>query len=157
VPQTLCKLPSDVGTSVGGTWNSDGVSLFSDLAGIYRVPAAGGEPTRAYIGQALKALVMHEVGHTLGLRHNFKGSLQPPSVIDQTHCSVSWFTLSLMGPHNRPKLIATEGSSGKPITNGERRNQYHERAAQFLDRLSDARQKAEDLGKEVGSLFAAKD
>jgi hypothetical protein len=30
--------------------------------------------TRDYIGQALKALVMHEVGHTLGLRHNFRGS-----------------------------------------------------------------------------------
>ncbi|MBV9123095.1 MAG: zinc-dependent metalloprotease, partial [Planctomycetes bacterium] len=26
------------------------------------------------IGQAIKAVVMHEVGHTLGLRHNFKGS-----------------------------------------------------------------------------------
>jgi hypothetical protein len=36
--------------------------------------AAGGEATRAYVGQALKALVMHEVGHTLGLRHNFRGS-----------------------------------------------------------------------------------
>ena len=35
---------------------------------------AGGEPTRAYVSQALKALVMHEVGHTLGLRHNFRGS-----------------------------------------------------------------------------------
>ena len=30
--------------------------------------------TRNYIGQALKALIMHEVGHTLGLRHNFRGS-----------------------------------------------------------------------------------
>jgi hypothetical protein len=29
---------------------------------------------RLYIGQALKALIMHEVGHTLGLRHNFRGS-----------------------------------------------------------------------------------
>jgi hypothetical protein len=36
--------------------------------------SAGGEPGRAYVGQALKALVMHEVGHTLGLRHNFRGS-----------------------------------------------------------------------------------
>ena len=34
----------------------------------------GESPTRAYIGQALKALVMHEIGHTLGLRHNFRGS-----------------------------------------------------------------------------------
>jgi hypothetical protein len=35
---------------------------------------AGAEASRAYVGQALKALVMHEVGHTLGLRHNFRGS-----------------------------------------------------------------------------------
>jgi Met-zincin/Domain of unknown function (DUF5117) len=35
---------------------------------------AGGEVSREYIGQALKALVMHEIGHTLGLRHNFRGS-----------------------------------------------------------------------------------
>lgn len=27
-----------------------------------------------YIGQAIKEVVMHEVGHTLGLRHNFKSS-----------------------------------------------------------------------------------
>ncbi len=26
------------------------------------------------IGQAIKEIVMHEVGHTLGLRHNFKAS-----------------------------------------------------------------------------------
>ena len=38
------------------------------------VMAAGGAAPREYIGQALKALVMHEVGHTLGLRHNFRGS-----------------------------------------------------------------------------------
>lgn len=29
---------------------------------------------REYIRQALKELIMHEVGHTLGLRHNFKAS-----------------------------------------------------------------------------------
>ena len=34
----------------------------------------GGAVTRRYIGQALKALIMHEIGHTLGLRHNFRGS-----------------------------------------------------------------------------------
>ena len=39
--------------------------------GIHR--GAGGM-SRRYIGEALKALVMHEIGHTLGLRHNFRGS-----------------------------------------------------------------------------------
>ena len=46
-PQTLCKLPTDAGSIFGGTWNRDGVILFSGLAGIYRVPATGGEPTLA--------------------------------------------------------------------------------------------------------------
>jgi hypothetical protein len=45
-PQTLCNLP--VGVSLfGGTWNRDGIILFSGTAGIYRVPATGGEPTLA--------------------------------------------------------------------------------------------------------------
>lgn len=34
----------------------------------------GGELPEEFIGQALKALIMHEVGHTLGIRHNFKAS-----------------------------------------------------------------------------------
>ena len=34
----------------------------------------GGELSEVYIGEAMKLLVMHEVGHTLGLRHNFKAS-----------------------------------------------------------------------------------
>ncbi|MDX2042218.1 MAG: protein kinase [Acidobacteriota bacterium] len=46
-PQTLCKLPAGILQIVGGTWNSDGVILFSGNAGIYRVPATGGEPTLA--------------------------------------------------------------------------------------------------------------
>jgi hypothetical protein len=36
-----------------------------------------------YLGAAIKDLVMHEVGHTLGLRHNFKASSGIPS--DQLH------------------------------------------------------------------------
>jgi hypothetical protein len=36
--------------------------------------AAGAPVPREFIGQALKELVMHEVGHTLGLRHNFRGT-----------------------------------------------------------------------------------
>jgi hypothetical protein len=35
------------------------------------------------INQAIKETVMHEVGHTLGLRHNFKGSTMLPN--DQLH------------------------------------------------------------------------
>ena len=32
----------------------------------------GGKVPEEFIGQAIKEVVMHEVGHTLGLRHNFK-------------------------------------------------------------------------------------
>ena len=39
---------------------------------------AGGLAPEKYIGDALRDLVMHEVGHTLGLRHNFKGSSAIP-------------------------------------------------------------------------------
>jgi hypothetical protein len=35
------------------------------------------------INQAVKSIIMHEVGHTLGLRHNFKGSTMLPN--DQLH------------------------------------------------------------------------
>jgi len=34
----------------------------------------GGKVPEEFIGQALKEVTMHEVGHTLGLRHNFKAS-----------------------------------------------------------------------------------
>ncbi len=57
----------------GETMGSDGglaTALFAARGEI----GAGETPARAYIGQALKALVMHEIGHTLGLRHNFRGS-----------------------------------------------------------------------------------
>jgi len=42
LPATIC----DVGVGVGGTWNREGVILFSSLGGrgISRVPATGGEP-----------------------------------------------------------------------------------------------------------------
>lgn len=36
--------------------------------------APGGELPREAIGQVIKAVTMHEVGHSLGLRHNFRGS-----------------------------------------------------------------------------------
>src|SRR5262249_11675007 len=37
-------------------------------------PPGGGALSEELIGQAIKETTMHEVGHTLGLRHNFKAS-----------------------------------------------------------------------------------
>ena len=45
--------------------------------------APGGTLPPEYLGGAIKDLVMHEVGHTLGLRHNFKASSGIPS--DELH------------------------------------------------------------------------
>lgn len=52
---------------------AEGTLLRAALAAAGAIPPGGAVP-REYIGQALKELVMHEVGHTLGLRHNFRGS-----------------------------------------------------------------------------------
>merc|ERR1711923_370104 len=41
-----------------------------DAAGVQTLDGVPEE----FIGPLLKDLIMHEVGHTLGLRHNFKGS-----------------------------------------------------------------------------------
>jgi hypothetical protein len=39
---------------------------------------AGDEVPEEFVGEAMKWVVMHEVGHTLGLRHNFKSSSDIP-------------------------------------------------------------------------------
>jgi hypothetical protein len=59
--------------SYGAALGAEGTVFRSALIGAGVVPPGGSVP-REYIGQALKELVMHEVGHGLGLRHNFRGS-----------------------------------------------------------------------------------
>ena len=64
-PSLLCRF--------GEGMDRQGTIARALLAARGAMPAGAAAP-REYIGQALKALVMHEVGHTLGLRHNFRGS-----------------------------------------------------------------------------------
>jgi hypothetical protein len=51
-----------------------------------------------FLGQAIKEVVMHEVGHSLGLRHNFKASimLKPEQVNDTSITRVKGMTGSVM-------------------------------------------------------------
>ena len=46
-----------------------------------QLPLGEGLPATAKerVEKAIASIVAHEIGHTLGLRHNFKGSLLPPS------------------------------------------------------------------------------
>jgi hypothetical protein len=73
-PQTLCEFP------VSPLLGED----FTTVSSLTRAPGAGPQPTGARTGiqmveDYVTGVVLHEIGHTLGLRHNFKGSLVPPS------------------------------------------------------------------------------
>jgi hypothetical protein len=70
---------------------------------------AGGAAPRDYIGQALKALVMHEVGHTLGLRHNFRGSagISAEDIADRDHTGEHGLGVSVMD--YSPPALALDG------------------------------------------------
>ncbi len=61
--------------------------------------------TRLYIGRALKALIMHEVGHTLGLRHNFRGSagVTKAQLSDRAYTRANGLGVSVMD-YNPPAL-----------------------------------------------------
>ena len=50
------------------------MNFMATTMAIRELTGLNGEMPEEYLGQALKALTMHEVGHTLGLRHNFKAS-----------------------------------------------------------------------------------
>jgi Met-zincin len=69
----------------------------------------GGALPRAYIGEALKALVMHEVGHTLGLRHNFRGSagISAEDLSDRDHTAMHGHGVSVMD--YSPPALALDG------------------------------------------------
>lgn len=68
--------------------------LYAVLRAEGKVPANGKVPEE-YIGQAIKEVVMHEVGHTLGLRHNFKAS-----------------TMLSLADCNNPEITRARGLSG---------------------------------------------
>ncbi len=50
------------------------VGLMAAMMSAHGTIDPGGKVPEEFIGQAIKEVVMHEVGHTLGLRHNFKSS-----------------------------------------------------------------------------------
>ncbi len=72
----LRRLPAERGAllcSYSQALGLEGTLLRAALTGNGLITSGAAVP-KEYIGSALKELVMHEVGHTLGLRHNFRGS-----------------------------------------------------------------------------------
>ncbi|HBP23670.1 MAG TPA: hypothetical protein DEA08_38570 [Planctomycetes bacterium] len=65
------------------------------------VAMSGGEGFGGYLAQIVKETVMHEVGHTLGLRHNFKAS--------------SWLPLSKINSKERPEAISASVMDYHPV------------------------------------------
>jgi hypothetical protein len=59
---------------------------------------ANGELPIEYIGEILREITMHEVGHTLTLRHNFKGSTSIPNehLHDQAYTATNGVSASVM-------------------------------------------------------------
>jgi hypothetical protein len=73
----------------------------------------GAPVPREYIGQALKELVMHEVGHTLGLRHNFRGTATIPATKlgDRTFTAANGTSGSVMD-YNPPAIALDRSKQG---------------------------------------------
>jgi hypothetical protein len=82
---------------------------FGATALIMRDAAPGGKIPEELIGQGLKEVVMHEVGHTLGLRHNFKASTlwKMDELHDTTKTRAKGITASVMD--YAPVNIAPKG------------------------------------------------
>ncbi|NJM90981.1 MAG: hypothetical protein HC863_01535 [Myxococcales bacterium] len=72
------------------------------------LPLTGAQKLERYV----QYVVAHEIGHTLGLRHNFKGSLLPPSssVMDYTVASAA-IAQPTPGSYDRDALAYLYGSS----------------------------------------------
>jgi hypothetical protein len=84
--EMLTALPEELeALGRGGELASLGAELASQGALIRSLLAARGElgPSdpvpMEYVDQAVKWVTMHEVGHTLGLRHNFRSSVDTPN------------------------------------------------------------------------------
>ncbi len=64
-----CCAACQYATSMAGQFRMAAMALGASAAA-----GKDGELPEELIGQAIKAIVMHEVGHSLGLRHNFRAS-----------------------------------------------------------------------------------
>jgi hypothetical protein len=65
------------GPELGAELSAQGSLLRAALAATGQIRPGEAVPME-YVGEAIKWVTMHEVGHTLGLRHNFRASVDTP-------------------------------------------------------------------------------
>jgi hypothetical protein len=74
--------------------------------------AADGKLPKEFIHQGLKEVVMHEVGHTLGLRHNFKASTWKPLEEISGKADVAQSTVGSVMDYTPPNIVKKGGEQG---------------------------------------------
>jgi uncharacterized protein DUF4953 len=85
-----------------------GLAYQAQAAGAGNQALTGKQKLEAYI----QHVVTHEVGHTLGLRHNFKGSLMPPtSSIMEYSVLEAAIAAPTPGPYDRAAIAYLYGKS----------------------------------------------
>lgn len=77
----------------------------------------GSPVPEAYLGQAITEVTMHEVGHTLGLRHNFRSSTSTPwdKLTDVAWTSKHGITSSVMD-YPTPNIASDRSKQGEYYT-----------------------------------------
>jgi hypothetical protein len=91
ISEALGALPADVVRMgldpkylcMAGVGHAEGGAFLATSMMLDGLTPPGQPVPKEYVGQGLKSVTMHEVGHTLGLRHNFKSSVATP--MDQLH------------------------------------------------------------------------
>src|SRR5256886_6237078 len=98
--------------SYGASLGRDGTLLRATLAASGAI-ARGAPVPREFIGQALKELVMHEVGHPLGLRHDFRGTAGIPmeKLFDRAYTATHGTSASVMD-YNPPAIALDRSKQG---------------------------------------------
>jgi hypothetical protein len=103
-PSHLCR------AGIGHAQEKDFLSAALLLEGV----TPPGQPVpKEFVEQGLKAVTMHEVGHTLGLRHNFKSSTDVPieSLHDKAWVAQNGLVGSIMD-YDTPNVATNGGPQG---------------------------------------------
>ena len=138
-----------------GAGHAAAVGLGGGDPGRPRRIGAGGKVPEKLLAQAVKEIVMHEVGHTLGLRHNFKASSIYTAEADQrprVHRQARQQRLGdglPAGQHRParerskaitsrpPSALTTTGPSNTPISRSTDKSKEKEELAKIAAKVSD--------------------